>query len=321
MTLAATRKYTEKSDIIASCNIVFTVIFLIFSFSFVVLSLDALNYAGLAFSSLICSLSIARLFVIQHDLGHNTFFSRRKFNVYVGRVLSLFTLTPYFAWNYEHLVHHAHQGKLGNEGLSEIWTMTKNQYLGSSKKKILLYKLYRRPEFLFLFAPLFLFLLLYRFPYRFNDRNDKRIRKSVLLTNINLAIFYSFLYFFVGYKLLMLIPIFIFAFSSCIFAFYLQHNFEHTYCEDNGVWNKREAALNGSSVLRFGKIFDFLSINIAYHNVHHLNSGIPSYRLKKCYLEIKSKIPNKEIGFKEAFRAMFLNLWDEENKKLIPFPS
>jgi omega-6 fatty acid desaturase (delta-12 desaturase) len=37
---------------------------------------------------------LLRLFMIQHDCGHGTFFSRRLANDWVGRVIGVLTLTP-----------------------------------------------------------------------------------------------------------------------------------------------------------------------------------------------------------------------------------
>jgi hypothetical protein len=38
---------------------------------------------------------LVRLFMIQHDCGHGAFFRQRVVNDWVGRVVSVLTLTPY----------------------------------------------------------------------------------------------------------------------------------------------------------------------------------------------------------------------------------
>ena len=50
---------------------------------------------------------LVRLFMIQHDCGHGTFFSRRRANDWVGRVIGVLTLTPYDFWRRTHAIHHA----------------------------------------------------------------------------------------------------------------------------------------------------------------------------------------------------------------------
>ena len=46
--------------------------------------------------------SAVRLYMLQHDCGHGSFFTRRKANDIAGTLLSPFTLTPYKAIRYNH---------------------------------------------------------------------------------------------------------------------------------------------------------------------------------------------------------------------------
>ena len=41
---------------------------------------------------------LVRLFMIQHDCGHGTFFANRQANDWIGRVIGTLTLTPYDFW-------------------------------------------------------------------------------------------------------------------------------------------------------------------------------------------------------------------------------
>jgi len=45
---------------------------------------------------------LVRLFMIQHDCGHGSFFRRRAANDWVGRVIGAVTLTPYDVWRSSH---------------------------------------------------------------------------------------------------------------------------------------------------------------------------------------------------------------------------
>src|SRR6516162_5197735 len=49
---------------------------------------------------------LVRLFMIQHDCGHGAFFRHRLANDWVGRFLSVLTLTPYDDWRRAHAIHH-----------------------------------------------------------------------------------------------------------------------------------------------------------------------------------------------------------------------
>jgi len=59
-------------------------------------------HIGHAWASLLIAIPAAgflvRLFMIQHDCGHGTFFAGRLTNDWVGRVLGVLTLTPYDCW-------------------------------------------------------------------------------------------------------------------------------------------------------------------------------------------------------------------------------
>jgi acyl-lipid omega-6 desaturase (Delta-12 desaturase) len=41
---------------------------------------------------------LVRLFMIQHDCGHGSFFRRRRANDWAGRVIGVLTLTRRFDW-------------------------------------------------------------------------------------------------------------------------------------------------------------------------------------------------------------------------------
>jgi omega-6 fatty acid desaturase (delta-12 desaturase) len=53
---------------------------------------------------------LVRLFVIQHDCGHGSFFRHRLANDWVGRVIGVVTLTPHDFWRRTH--GHATSGNL-----------------------------------------------------------------------------------------------------------------------------------------------------------------------------------------------------------------
>jgi len=49
---------------------------------------------------------LVRIFIIQHDCGHGSFFRSRQANELIGRLCSLMTLTPYAFWRRQHARHH-----------------------------------------------------------------------------------------------------------------------------------------------------------------------------------------------------------------------
>ena len=124
---------------------------------------------------------MVRVFIIFHDCGHGSFFRSRKANHIWGFITGVLTFAPYYHWRWEHGVHHATSGDLDRRGLGDIWTLTVQEYLESSRWKRFAYRLARNPLVLFVAAPLFLFLIKYRLP---KANAAKRERYSVYWTNL-----------------------------------------------------------------------------------------------------------------------------------------
>ena len=60
----------------------------------------ALQYSYIA-AFLISALNgafLIRLFIIQHDCGHSSYFTNRTLSDWIGRALGVLTLTPYDVW-------------------------------------------------------------------------------------------------------------------------------------------------------------------------------------------------------------------------------
>jgi acyl-lipid omega-6 desaturase (Delta-12 desaturase) len=76
---------------------------------------------------------LVRLFMIQRDCGHGTFFADRLANDWVGRVIGVFTLTPYDWWRRTHAIHHATTGNLDRRGIGDVDTLTVREYQARSR--------------------------------------------------------------------------------------------------------------------------------------------------------------------------------------------
>lgn len=107
---------------------------------------------------------LLRLFMIQHDCGHGSFFARRRFDDWTGRVLGVLTLTPYDYWRRAHATYHASAGNLDERGVGDITTLTVTEYYGRSRWGRIGYRLYRHPLVMFGIGPAWLFLFQQRLP-------------------------------------------------------------------------------------------------------------------------------------------------------------
>ena len=107
---------------------------------------------------------LVRLFMIQHDCSHGSFFRVRPANEWVGRVIGIATLTPFGVWQRTHSIHHASSGNLDRRGIGDIDTLTVAEYLSRSRLGRLRYRLYRNPLVLFVIGPAYMFVLQHRLP-------------------------------------------------------------------------------------------------------------------------------------------------------------
>jgi omega-6 fatty acid desaturase (delta-12 desaturase) len=124
---------------------------------------------------------LVRVFIIQHDCGHGSFFKSRLANDILGFITGVLTFTPYFHWRWEHALHHSTSGDLDRRGTGDVWTLTVQEYLDSSRWKRFSYRLVRNPAVLFVIAPMFLFLIWQRLA---SPKASLRERLSVYGTNL-----------------------------------------------------------------------------------------------------------------------------------------
>ncbi len=129
---------------------------------------------------------LVRIFIIQHDCGHGSYFRSRAANDFLGRVLSVLTLTPYGHWKQGHAVHHASSGNLDRRGRGDVEMLTVAEYKALSPLRKLGYRLYRNPFVMVLLGAPINFILLQRLPTGQSFR-DRDARRSILLLNIALV--------------------------------------------------------------------------------------------------------------------------------------
>jgi acyl-lipid omega-6 desaturase (Delta-12 desaturase) len=263
---------------------------------------------------------LVRLFMIQHDCGHGSFFSHRHANDWVGRAIGVLTLTPYDFWRRTHAIHHATAGNLDRRGIGDVDTLTVREYRALSQWARLKYRLYRHPLIMFGLGPAYLFLLQYRLPVGFM-RNGWQPWASTMATNLAIALVVAVLIWFVGIKAFLLVhlPITLLAATAGVWLFYMQHQFEHTIWARDGEWRLHDAALCGSSHYDLPALLRWFTANIGVHHVHHLCSRIPYYRLPDVLRDHPELRAVGRLTLLESLRCARLALWDEERNRLVSF--
>jgi omega-6 fatty acid desaturase (delta-12 desaturase) len=261
---------------------------------------------------------LVRVFIIFHDCGHGSYFKSRRANDIVGFLAGVLTFTPYYHWRWEHAIHHGTAGHLDKRGTGDVWTMTVQEYLESSRSRRFAYQLARNPLVLFVLAPLFIFVIRQRFA---SSRASRRERRSVWLMNLALlcvAALLSWIFGIAAYLLVQLTAMTV-AGAAGVWLFYVQHQFEDVYWERGENWNYTAAALQGSSFYKLPRVLQWFSGNIGFHHIHHLSPRIPNYNLQKCHESDPLFQQVKPITLASSLKSLKFRLWDEEGRKLVGY--
>ncbi len=262
---------------------------------------------------------LVRLFAIQHDCGHGTFFKYKAVNDWVGRVLGVFTFTPYEVWKRDHAAHHSTSGNLSKRGYGDIKTLTTEEYQNLSLSGKLSYRVYRHPLVLFLIGPTYLFVFRQRIPL--GRMKEFKAWVSAMGTNLFIGAIVLVLLYTIGTGAFLLVhmPIVIIAGTVGVWLFYVQHQFETTHWATEDSWNPQDAALYGSSHYDLPFPLRWATANIGAHHIHHLHSKIPYYHLPKIMKDHPQLRDMSRITLWQSLRCANLHLWDEANRKLISF--
>jgi omega-6 fatty acid desaturase (delta-12 desaturase) len=263
---------------------------------------------------------LLRLFLIQHDCGHDAFFAKRSTNDWVGRILGVLTFTPYDYWRRSHATHHASTGNLDARGVGDVDTLTVSEFLALSPRRRLLYRLYRHPITLFGIGPAYLFLLRHRLPIGMM-RKGWRPWLSVMGTNLAILAVAAAISSAIGVKMFLLVhlPITLVAASMGVWFFYVQHQFEKTHWDAKDDWSFHAAALHGSSHYDLPPVLRWISANVGVHHVHHLAGRIPFYRLPEVMRKVPALADIGRVTLRESFGTVRLVLWDEGKRRLVSF--
>jgi len=271
---------------------------------------------------LAAALFLVRVFILQHDAGHGSFFQRAAWNDRLGFWAGVLTLTPYAHWRLTHARHHATSGNLDKRGVGDVHTLTLAEYLEAPPRRRLLYRLYRHPLTMFLLGPIAIFMLGYRLPLGYGG-DRPAVRRGVALTNLALLGLWTGIALFLGWRVFLLVylPVQYLAGMIGIFLFYVQHQFEDAYWEEDPNWQYLRAAMEGSSYLKLPRPLDWLTGHIGFHHVHHLAPKIPSYRLAEAHREVAWMQAAPTVTLRDALGVAFadLHLYDQKKGRLVGF--
>ena len=258
-----------------------------------------------------------RMFVIYHDQQHHAILPRSKTAETLMRIFGVFVLSPSSIWRSSHNHHHNHNSKLRGAHIGSFPIMTREQFERTSPGKRFKYLFMRHPLTI-LFGYVFIFLFgMCVYPF-FNQPSRHWDSLVAFIVHVALATVVTLVLGWQGLLLTVVAPFFIAsAFGS--YLFYAQHNFPDVSFSDNAGWTYETAALTSSSYMKTNAFMAWITANIGYHHVHHLNSRIPFYRLPETMESIPELQAAKTTSLSpgDIWQCLRLKVWDVAAQRMV----
>lgn len=271
--------------------------------------------------SVLSGLAIVRGFILYHDARHGAIFRGRSLSARLGRALlwayGVLVLTPPTVWTESHDYHHDHTAKIVGSHIGSFPVLTVAMYRRVPPAQQRAYRVARNPLLIaFGYVTVFLWGMclgpFLRSPKKYWDSLLALVVHGLVLAavtrlgGLDAALF------------AVVLPMVI-TFAVGSYLFYAQHNFPDIVVQGRHEWRYTDAALHASSYLRTGPVLQWFTGNIGYHHVHHLNPGIPFYRLPEAMagIEALQSPPTTSLHPRNVFACLRLKLWDPDAGRMV----
>lgn len=267
--------------------------------------------------SILAGLVIVRLFVIYHDHQHKSILNRSVAADILFTFFGFYVLAPTGIWSRSHDYHHKHNSKLFSASIGSYPIFTKTKFEKCTKAERTYYLFIRHPLTI-AFGYIFAFMWGMCFQSLIN-RFSKHIDSLIALIvhfGSQICVFY-----FLGWQTWMLLCAIPHLVSGAMgaYLFYAQHNFPGTTFAGNEEWTYEGAALESSSYMELSYPLRWVTANIGYHHIHHINARIPFYRLPEVMKAIPELQNPKKTSLKpkDIIACFKLKVWDYEKQKMV----
>jgi omega-6 fatty acid desaturase (delta-12 desaturase) len=266
-------------------------------------------------------LVIVRLFIVYHDYMHGAVLRDSRLAWAFFHVFGLAILVPPRIWRQSHNYHHAHTAQIVGSGIGSFPMVTTSMWKRMSKRARFRYRAARHPitiaaGYLTIFMFGMCFLSFVRSPRKFWDSGLSLLVNwsltAVLATTLGPAAAL------LGYVLPLAV-----ACSLGAYLFYAQHNFPDVDVKPREQWSYVGAALASSSYMPMNPWLQWVTGNIGFHHVHHLNPSIPFYRLPEAMRAIPElQQPGQTtLALRDVLACLSRHLWDTERARLVGYPA
>ncbi|MEZ4319939.1 MAG: fatty acid desaturase [Myxococcota bacterium] len=267
------------------------------------------------------ALLTVRMFIIYHDAMHGAVFKGSVWGQRLMSLVGILTLSPRSVWKETHDYHHRNNCKLPSTAIGSFPVVTTRHWRRMAPNERRYYAFIRHP-FTILFGYFFLFLFgmcaasFYRAPKQHWASGVAPVVHFALAGLVGVTLGW-------GSALTGVIGVMFVACAVGGYLFYAQHNYPGVEFQKRTEWSYHDAALKSSSYFKMSPVMHFLTGNIGYHHVHHLNHNIPFYRLPEAMAALPELQSPGETSWKPAdvWAALSLKLWDPTKNEMVPFPS
>ncbi len=269
--------------------------------------------------SVFAAMMLSRVFIIFHDYQHHTILRKSFIADIMFTVFGIYMITPPNIWKRSHDHHHNHNAKLFSASIGSFPIMTRQKFLEASKSDRMVYLAIRHPiNMFFAYFTTFMYgLCIQSFLSSPRRHWDSLV---VLVLHFSIAVFLFVHFGWLTWFLTFFLPFFLSQMLGS-YLFYAQHNFPGVTFKKNVEWSYTNAALESSSYMELNPFMQWVTANIGFHHIHHLNSKIPFYRLPEAMAAIPELQKAKVTTLKPSDIAACLRLkvWDAEQNRMIGF--
>jgi omega-6 fatty acid desaturase (delta-12 desaturase) len=265
-------------------------------------------------------LLIVRLFIVYHDHMHGALLKDSKLAKAILAVYGILVLAPPRVWRETHNYHHAHTAQIVGSHIGSFPVVTVEMWKKMKPADRLKYRIVRHPLTILLgYVPIFMIGMC------INSLRKSVVRywDSAVALVLNWALTAGLIYFF-GFTtafFAFLLPLMV-ACATGAYLFYAQHNFPDMTLQPRHQWTYSKAALESSSYMEMGPVMQWLTGNIGFHHVHHLNPLVPFYKLPDAMASIPElQHPGvTSLSPSAIVSCLRLKLWDAQQGKMVGYP-
>ena len=252
----------------------------------------------------LAGLVIGRLFILGHDACHQSFTPHRKLNRWLGRLVFMPSLTPYSLWDIGHNV--VHHGYTNLKDFDFVWQpLSLDAYQRLPVWRQRLERLYRSGWAPWLYYALEIWWKRMVFPSRqlMPTRRAVFTLDGLLVSGVavvwvaTLALAASATGQSAMWLLVVGFVLPLFVWNALIgFVVYVHHTHTSVAWYDNkSDWAAASPFVSTTVHLTFGKGVGSFLHNIMEHTAHHVDMGVPLYRLQAAQALLEARLPGRII--------------------------